>query len=398
MEGMDGSEDIPRLGRYQLLARLGSGGMAEVLLGRIGGPGGGRHVAIKRMRPELTRTPEFVDLFLEEARTAASLGHPNICRIHELASHDGEYYMVLEYLEGVPLSHVLAEQLADRTCWDLGVLIGAIVQAAEGMHHAHEAHDLDGTPLNIVHRDISPPNLFVTDAGVVKVLDFGISKSRASVVRTVTGQIRGKFAYMSPEQLRGEKLDRRSDVFSLGIVLWELCAGRRLFRRVNRLEVFRAIVKEPIPPIREVRPELPELLAHVTDQALARDKDERFDSARAFGAALTAAAREVGGVAPPAVIGARIAERFATELAARRQLLLAPPGLAAAPPDGPPEPPSLFSIPQLSETVTSVEDGTAYSDPRDGDHATGEFARPAELRLALVPDMSPADLADKDTE
>jgi serine/threonine-protein kinase len=393
---MDRADPV-RLGRYQLLARLGSGGMAEVLLGRVDGPGGG-HVAIKRMRPELTRTPEFVDLFLEEARTAASLGHPNICRIHELASHDGEYYMVLEYLEGVPLSHVLSDQMVDRGAWDLGMLVAAIAQAAEGMHHAHEAVGADGSPLGIVHRDISPPNLFVTERGVVKVLDFGISKSRASVVRTVTGQIRGKFAYMSPEQLRGEKLDRRSDVFSLGIVLWELCAGRRLFRRANRLEVFRAIVKEPIPALREVRPDLPELLAHVVDQALARDRNERFDSGRAFGAALAAAAREVGGLAPPAALGARIAARFADELAARRQLVIAPPGLAAAPPTGPAEPPSVFSLPQLTSTVTSVEDGTAYSDPRDGDHATNKFARPDELKLALVPDISPADLADNDTD
>jgi serine/threonine-protein kinase len=319
--------DHAQLGKYRVIARLGAGGMAEVLLGRLEGPAGfSKPVAIKRMRPELTRTREFVELFLEEARIAALLGHPNVCQVHELGADDGQYYMVLEYLEGVPLSSILAQQLSEASNFDLGFLAGLIVQAAEGIQHAHDATDERGDPLNIIHRDVSPPNLFVTTDGVVKVLDFGISKSRASVVRTLTGQIRGKFAYMSPEQLRGERLDRRSDVFSLGIVLAELVTGRRLFRRTNRIEVFKAIVREPIPSVRELRPELPDLLVEVTDRALARDRDERFDTTRAFATALATAVAGLGGPATAPAIGVIVARRFARELAARRELLSHPPG------------------------------------------------------------------------
>src|SRR5690606_11789439 len=204
------------LGKYQLLARLGAGGMAEVLLARLDGPAGfSKHVAIKRMRPELTAHREFIDLFLEEARTASLLSHTNICQVNELSAAQGDYFMVLEYLEGVALSSALVKALASPGSLPVPFLVGIAQQACEGLHHAHEMADPHGRPYDIIHRDISPPNLFVTTGGVVKVLDFGISKSRDSVVKTLTGQIRGKFAYMSPEQLRGEKLDRRSDVFSL---------------------------------------------------------------------------------------------------------------------------------------------------------------------------------------
>jgi eukaryotic-like serine/threonine-protein kinase len=322
---MEGDGD---LGKYRVIARLGAGGMAEVLLAcaRDGGLAP-RHVAIKRMRPELTRTAEFVELFLEEARTAARLVHPNICRVHELGAEGGEPFIVLEYLQGVPLSYVVANELGAERGLDLRIVAGLIIQAGAGIQYAHDALDEHGTPLDLVHRDISPPNLFITEDGVVKVLDFGISKSRASVVRTMTGQIRGKFAYMSPEHLRGEKLDRRSDVFSLGIVLGELITGRRMFRRDNRLEIFRAIVRDPIPSIRARCPDLPDLVVDVVDRSLARDRDERFENAQALCVALARAVREVGGPAAPHEIGALLVERFGPELAARKKLLVSPLGV-----------------------------------------------------------------------
>jgi serine/threonine-protein kinase len=329
--------DGPYLGKYRLLARLGTGGMAEVLLGRLDGPAGfSKHFAIKRMRPELTAHREFVELFLEEARTASLLSHPNICQVNELSTAGGDYFMVLEYLEGVPVSSVLVKALAHPRSLPVPFLVGIAQQACEGLHYAHEMADERGQPYHIIHRDISPPNLFVTVDGVVKVLDFGISKSRDSLVKTLTGQIRGKFSYMSPEQLRGEKLDRRSDVFSLGIVLFELLTGRRLFRRKSRLEVFKAVVKEPIPPASEWRSDLPSGLASVLDSALARDRNRRFDTARAFGEALGGSIRSLGGPMSAQTVGVRIRAEFHGELEARRQLLVTPPGLAIA--LGPPGP------------------------------------------------------------
>jgi serine/threonine-protein kinase len=321
--------DAVYLGKYRLLARLGTGGMAEVLLGRLDGPAGfSKHFAIKRMRPELTAHREFVDLFLEEARTASLLSHPNICQVNELSTSGHDYFMVLEYLEGVPVASILVKALSHPTAMPIPFLIGIAHQACEGLHFAHDMADERGRPYHIIHRDISPPNLFVTVDGVVKVLDFGISKSRDSLVKTLTGQIRGKFSYMSPEQLRGEKLDRRSDVFSLGIVLFELLTGRRLFRRKSRLEVFKAVVKEPIPSAAEWRPDLPADLVLVLDTALARDRNQRFDTARAFGEALSGSIRALGRPMTTHAIGARVREEWSGELEARRQLLVTPPGVA----------------------------------------------------------------------
>jgi serine/threonine-protein kinase len=312
-----------RVGRYRLLARLGTGGMAEVFLGLLeGGPtGASRFVAIKRMRPELTTNPEFVGLFLEEARTASMLTHPNVCQIHELTSVDGYYFMVMEYLEGIPLSGIMIQSFKDPASFGVPFVAGIIGQACEGIHYAHELCDPDGAPYHIVHRDLSPPNLFVTSGGAVKVLDFGISKSKNSLVRTMTGQIRGKFSYMSPEQLKGEKLDRRSDVFSLGIVLFEMLASRRLFRRRNRLNIFHAIVRDPIPSVLEFRPDLTAEIGAVVDGALARERDQRFASARELGDALVRAAAPFGGPMPPHALAALVNTQFGSELASKRELL-----------------------------------------------------------------------------
>ncbi|HUS64251.1 MAG TPA: serine/threonine-protein kinase [Kofleriaceae bacterium] len=322
------------LGKYRLLARLGTGGMAEVLLGRLDGPAGfSKHFAIKRMRPELTTHREFVDLFLEEARTASLLSHANICQVNELNVEGGDYFMVLEYLDGIAVSSALIKSLADPRALPIPFMVGIIQQASEGLHYAHGVADEHGVPYTIVHRDISPPNLFITTGGVVKVLDFGISKSRESVVKTLTGQIRGKFAYMSPEQLRGEKLDQRSDVFSLAIVTFEILTGRRLFRRKTRLEVFKAIVREPIPAPIDVREDLPPRLSAVVERALARNRDERYDSAREFGDALAESIRDLGGPMQVPDVGDLVREKFPAELAAKRQLLTHPPGVQlSAPP------------------------------------------------------------------
>jgi serine/threonine-protein kinase len=321
-----------RLGSYQLIARLGAGGMAEVYLARRDGPAGfTKYLAIKRMRPELTQHQEFVDLFAEEAKTASLLSHPNICQVHEFNASGDELYMVMEYLEGIAVSSLLIRALRRSRSLPLPIVAGIIEQACDGIHYAHEVRDEAGGELQIVHRDISPPNLLITTSGSVKLLDFGISKSRQSVVRTMTGQIRGKFAYMSPEQLRSRPLDRRSDIFSLGIVTHELVTGKRLFRRPTRLQTYHAITSEPIPAPAELRPDLPPELDAVIRRALGREPDERFATARDMSDALRRALERSGGPATAKEIGDFIGEHFVAEIESRRQLFTSPSDAEAAP-------------------------------------------------------------------
>lgn len=203
----------------------------------------------------------------------------------------------------------------------LGFLVGIVEQACEGIHFAHELCDSQGQSYRIVHRDLSPPNLLLSAQGVVKILDFGISKSTESVVQTATGQIRGKFTYMSPEQLRGQPLDQRSDVFSLGVILQELLTGARLFKRATRLETYRAISREEIPRANALRRDLPSALADVCARALARERDQRFASARHMANALRHAAGPIGGVWSTAAMAETMSAVFEPELIAQRQWL-----------------------------------------------------------------------------
>lgn len=306
-----------RLGPYRLLARLGSGGMAEVYLAREDGTDG--LVAVKRMKPLLTASGEFVDLFAEEARIASLLRHPNVCRVDAFSRAGRERFLVMEYLEGVPLSRVLALQLHDPRTIPLGCVLGLFEQACAGLDYAHSLCDEAGRPYAIVHRDVSPPNLFVTSDGVVKLLDFGISKSRESMVRTLTGHVRGKFSYMSPEQLAGARLDRRSDVFALAVVLFELVTGSRLFKRRTRLETLRAITDAAIPRADHVRAELPAALADAIDAALARRREERTPSAAAFAAAVRRSVTGDDAPWPAERVGEHVRWTFAFDLASHRE-------------------------------------------------------------------------------
>ena len=285
------------IGKYRVRARLGEGGMADVFLAYLEGPAGFiKPVAIKRMKPALAESEEFVSLFLTEARTASMLSHPNVCQVNELGASDTEgYFMVMEYLVGVPLTKILARQIVDRNTFPPGLLLGLAAQACEGMHYAHTMCDGNGVSYDIVHRDLSPPNIYMTSNGMAKILDFGISKSTQSVVQTATGQIRGKFTYMSPEQLRGHDLDPRSDVFSLAIIVFELLTGTRLFKRASRLETFEAVSRTPIPRVDELNKNVPKQVADVVEVGLARDRTHRFATARAFGTALAETAQVCGG-------------------------------------------------------------------------------------------------------
>jgi serine/threonine-protein kinase len=269
-----------RIGRYQIVGPLAAGGMAEILLARLSGPSGfERIVVVKRILPHLAREPAFVSMFLDEARIVSGIRHPNVVQVQELGHEDGELFLVMEYLEGESASSLLKRSVARNE--PLPPVLGAyiVAEACAGLHAAHELTDVDGKPQNIVHRDVSPQNLLVTYAGEVKVLDFGIAKAADRITRTEAGQLKGKFEYMSPEQCRGQDLDRRADVFSLGVVLYELTTGRRLFKRRTQLETLKAITEEPVVPPARVRADYPAALELVVMKALSRRRDDRHASA-----------------------------------------------------------------------------------------------------------------------
>lgn len=301
-----GSADPPKkLGSYELLGLLATGGMAEVFLARSplpqssaqGGtasPSGA--VVIKRVLPHLARQPTFHDMFLDEARIVSRVDHPNVVRVHELHDEDGELFLVMEHLEGESLAVVLRHLRKAKTLLPIDVAIHIAVEAARGLHAAHELRNDAGKSLDIVHRDVSPHNLIVQFDGRVKVIDFGIAKAaERQANHTQTGQVKGKFAYMPPEQIGAQQVDRRADVFALGIVLHEMLTGQKLFDREHELLVLRAICEEPIPPPSAKRPDVPASLDAVVMKALSRSRDGRHATALEFREELTRVLEELGG-------------------------------------------------------------------------------------------------------
>jgi serine/threonine-protein kinase len=321
MEAATTAPEARRFGKYTLVAKLATGGMAEIFLARLHGDGGfEKLVCIKRILPHLAKDPQFVAMFLDEARVAARISHPNVCQVFELGECENQYYIAMEYLEGVPLS-VFRRKDFYPMLPDPRLVAGFGVQACEGLHHAHQLKRTDGELLGVVHRDISPQNLFATTDGIVKVLDFGIAKVQDASVRTSTGAVKGTYAYMAPEQLRNETLDRRVDVWAIGTVLWETLAQRHLFKRDTEFLTFEAITKLPIPSVGEVRPDVPPLLADTIARALSRNPEDRFASARALGEALAQAVAPLGGAASTATISDEVSRSFEATLAEQRMLL-----------------------------------------------------------------------------
>jgi len=294
--------------------------MAELFLARLGGAGGfSKLLAIKRILPHLSDDPDFVALFLNEARIAAQLTHPNVCTVFELGEADGQLFIAMEYLEGVGWDTLLAALPADPI-ERLRVVAGVFAQACEGLHYAHTLTDATGRATPIVHRDISPQNLFVTTDGTSKVLDFGVSKMLGAPSGTRTGLLKGKLPYMSPEQLRSDPLDTRSDVFAMAIVIWEALARRSLFERPTEYLTFKAVEHETVPAVGSIVPEL----AFVDDllaRALERDRERRTPSIHQLGEQLAAAARHVGGPLAPADIGVLVRARCAAQLRRRADQL-----------------------------------------------------------------------------
>src|ERR1043166_604615 len=262
-----------RLGRYVMLKHLASGGMAEVVLARSDGiEGFERHVVLKRIRSELARDQRFIRMFLDEARVAATLHHQHIVQVNEIGEAAGEYFIAMEYVHGEDVRKILSAAAKTRNHVPLGHAVAIVSAAAAGLHYAHERRGADKQPLNIVHRDVSPSNIIVGYDGSIKVVDFGIATASMRQ-ETRSGSLKGKLSYMSPEQCKGAVVDRRSDVYALGVVLYELATTTRMIKGENDYLVMEQIVTGRISPPHTRRPGLPAELSEIIMRALATDRD-----------------------------------------------------------------------------------------------------------------------------
>jgi serine/threonine-protein kinase len=282
-------------GRYELISRLAAGGMAELFVARQRSVSGfEKQLCIKRILAGRSQDDEFVRMFLDEARVAATLHHPNIVQIYDVGHVDDEYYIAMELIVGKNLVEIMrAGYRVGHRALPLQHTITVAAAVCDGLHHAHEKRDLDGVSLGIVHRDVTPQNVMVTYDGGVKLVDFGIAKATCRENQTAVGTLKGKLGYMSPEQCRGHAVDRRSDVFALGVVLYELTTGKRLYREKTEFETLKKIVDGPVPSPRELDPTLPAELDGIVSRCLQKSPDDRFQDARGVHMALDALARRL---------------------------------------------------------------------------------------------------------
>jgi serine/threonine-protein kinase len=300
--------------RYAIYDKIAAGGMAVVHLGRLLGQAGfSRTVAVKRLHPQFASDPEFVAMFLDEAHLAVRVQHPNVVAPLDVVVADGELLVVMEYVSGETLSQLMRATSLGAPSGTVAVLASIMVGTLYGLHAAHEARGENGQPLNIVHRDVSPQNIIVGLDGVPRVLDFGVAKAAMRSHATKEGEIKGKIAYMSPDQLRGLPIDRRADIFAAGVVFWEALTSRRLFRGDDLGQTVEHVLHTEIATPSEWNPAVPHELGQVVLRALERDPDRRFATAREFAMAIerTTLLASVSEVADwvKAVGGAKLADR-----------------------------------------------------------------------------------------
>ncbi|MDO9022703.1 MAG: serine/threonine-protein kinase [Deltaproteobacteria bacterium] len=337
------NQENSRLDDYRIVAELARGGMAAVFLAVYEGAARPREiVAIKVVHPHLAYDPDFVAMLADEARIASSIGHPNVVEIREfvLGRADGRNYIVMEYADGETLSMFLKHGARGKR---LSTALAASIAAdvAGGLHAAHELRGPHGEDLQLVHRDVSPQNIIVTYDGRVKLTDFGVAKATGRIQRTQPGEIKGKLAYMAPEQAFGREVDRRSDVYALGVVLYELAMGRRLFGGKTDADTIRNVMQHNIVPPREIDPEFPEGLEQIILAMLTKEPADRFQTAGAAERALRGYLRSVGAGDLAASLGAFVRDldpdrfRAKQELLAGERALLPPPGPPRPPPRGP---------------------------------------------------------------
>jgi serine/threonine protein kinase len=309
-----------RVDRYELMGEIASGGMATVYLARLTGMGGfQRFVAMKRLHPHLASEKEFVEMFLDEARIAARIHHPNVVPILEVGASSVGYYLVMEYIEGDTLARLLARAATTGKKLPVSIALRIAIDMLSGLHAAHELHDDQNQPVLLVHRDVSPQNVLVGQDGIARITDFGVARAASRLTATRVGQLKGKIAYMAPEQAAGaEDLDRRADVFSSGIVIWEALAQKRLFKAENEAATLSRVIAEPVPLLFQVAPQVSKEVSGVVMRALDRDVNKRFASCAAFADALEAAAALKDKVATPRELAAYVNEVMGQEIAQQR--------------------------------------------------------------------------------
>jgi len=284
-----GGEDLGLFGRYRLHQRLAMGGMAQLFLATIDGPDGfSKQCVVKTILPEFASLPDFNEMFVTEAKVTAMLHHPNIVEIYDFGREQGRYYLAMEYVRGCSLHQLLRE--AARANMTLGPRIAVAIgsQMCEALAYAQSLRAPDGSPLNLVHRDLSAGNILISATGMAKLTDFGIVKSDLNLNSTATGVVKGKYPYMSPEQIRGEPVDQRSDIFSLGTVLYEVSTGVSLFKRKSLADTINAVARAEVRRPSELVPNFPSQFESILMRALSLRRDDRYQSFNEMGQALDA--------------------------------------------------------------------------------------------------------------
>jgi serine/threonine-protein kinase len=296
---------------YEILAKLAMGGMAEIFLAKgANNAGVERYVVLKRVLRHRADDAHFVRMFLDEARLASQLQHPNIAQVYDIGKLGDSYFFTMEYVHGETVRTLLQRTHGLRRQIPLSAVLAIIAGSAAGLHHAHERKGYDGKPLGIVHRDVSPSNLMVSYEGTVKVVDFGVAKAEHRSAETQAGTVKGKISYMSPEQCKGGDVDRRSDLFSLGILMWEMLTTERLFRRVSDFEAMQAIVSDQVQPPSTLRPDLPPEVDAIVMKLLAKAPADRYQTADELNEAVEAVAVRTGSAISAASLGRYMRELF----------------------------------------------------------------------------------------
>jgi serine/threonine-protein kinase len=335
-----------------------------VYLARLGGVGGfQRFVAMKRLHPHLQSEQEFVEMFLDEARLAAGIHHPNVVSILEVGASPVGYYLVMEYVEGDTLARILARAASQGQRLPSAIALRIVLDALAGLHAAHELKNDHGELVHLVHRDVSPQNILVGVDGIARLTDFGVARARSRIGSTRVGQLKGKLAYMAPEQANGDPVDRRADVFSAGVMIWETLASKRLFKSENEMQTLERVMKEPIPSLTRVAPHLSRELAEVVRIALERNPTERYQSAAEFANALEAAAGGRDGVADPRDVASFVKETLGQEIQQQREAVRA--WLARSEPNNvgvlaPPLAPSSVSVAAMSISDASQSSAVGF--------------------------------------
>ncbi|HEX4455110.1 MAG TPA: serine/threonine-protein kinase [Kofleriaceae bacterium] len=307
------SESPRTLGKYRLIAEIARGGMGIVYLAMAQGPAGfSKLLVVKELKPELTEEPAFLKMFLEEARLAARLNHPNIVQTNEVGADGTRYFMAMDYLDGRGLERVRRRaRHLHTTTFTLAMQLRVLSEVLTGLEYAHTFEDYDGTVLGIVHRDISPQNVFVTFDGQIKLLDFGIAKTIDSVVETRAGVLKGKLSYMAPEQARGERVDARADIFGAGVMMWEILTGRSLHQGESEQKILSDLIaRVDLPRASAIKPDVSPILDDICAKALAMDRDHRYHSASAMQAELDTYLNSLHTTVGNREVGAAVRELF----------------------------------------------------------------------------------------